>query len=421
MSDSYDRAAANRVPLDWVNILLADVQSGVGPFLAVFLTSSQHWQPGAAGLALTVGGIATVLARPLAGELVDVLIAKRTLIALASAAVALASIVMALWPSFLPVMLAQAANGAADAVFPAAIAAISLGIVGRARFTARVGRNEAFNHAGNVVTAVAAGIAGWLIAPSAVLWIVAVLALAVLLPLYRVRAADIDPVLARGADDGGHGRSDRDGLRVVLRNRALLTFTLAITLFHFANAAMLPLLGETLAKGQARAGPPFIAACIITAQVVMVPMALLVGRRADAWGRKPLLLLGFAALPLRGLLYTLVRDPVALVAIQALDGVGAGIFGALFPVVVADVTEGSGRYNFAQGASGMAWGLGAALSNGVAGYVVDWAGYNAAFLFLAACATAALIVLLLMVPETHGWAQRAPGPVARATSQHGFG
>jgi MFS family permease len=414
MTDSYDAAGANRAPLDWVNFLLADVQGGVGPFLAVFLTSSQQWDAGAAGMVLTVGGMATVLARAPAGELVDVLRTKRTLIARASGAVAVAAFVMAVWPRFWPVMVAQVANGAADAVFPAAVAAISLGIVGRARFTARVGRNEAFNHAGNVVTAIAAGLAGWLIAPSAVLWIAAGLALAVLLPLSRVRAADIDQEVARGADDGDHGRNDRDGLRVVLRNRPLQSFTAAITLFHFANAAMLPLLGETLSKGDARAGAPFIAACIITAQMVMVPMAMLVGRRADAWGRKRLLLIGFAALPLRGVLYTLVRDPVLLVAIQALDGVAAGIFGALFPVVVADVTEGSGRYNLAQGASAMAWGLGAALSNGVAGYVVNWAGYNAAFLFLAACAALALLVLWLTVPETCGWAHLS-APAGQST------
>jgi MFS family permease len=127
------------------------------------------------------------------------------------------------------------------------------------------------------------------------------------------------------------------------------------------------------------------------------------------------------ALPLRGVLYTLVRDPVALVAIQILDGVGAGIFGALFPIVVADVTEGSGRYNLAQGASATAWGLGAALSNGVAGYVVDWAGYNAAFLFLAGCAAVALLALSLMVPETRGWTQRTAGHNAAAAAQPGIG
>jgi MFS family permease len=402
-------AAANRAALDWLNLLLADVQGGIGPFLAVFLTSSQHWDAGAAGMALTVGGLATVLARPISGALVDVLRAKRALIAAATVTVMVAAAVMAVWPRFWPVMLAQVGNGVADAVFPAAIAAISLGIVGRARFTVRVGRNEAFNHGGNVLTALIAGLAGWAIGPAAVLWLVAVLALLVLLPLTRVRAADIDHVVARGADDGDRDCCEGGGLSVLLRNRPLVAFTAAITLFHFANAAMLPLLGEKLAAGHAQAGAPFIATCIIIAQTVMVPMAILVGSRADAWGRKRLLLVGFAALPVRGVLYTLVQDPAALLAIQALDGVGAGIFGALFPVVVADLTEGTGRYNLAQGAAAACWGLGAALSNAVAGAVVDWQGYDAAFLFLAACAGLALLVLWTTVPESRGWTHRLAG------------
>lgn len=395
-----------RRPLDGLSFLLADVKDGIGPFLAVFLTSAQHWSPGRAGVALTVGGVATVLARTPAGGLVDALRAKRALIAVSAVVVAVAASVMALWPTFWPVAVAQAANGVADAIFPAAVAAISLGIVGRARFTARVGRNEAFNHGGNVLTAVVAGLAGSVIAPSAVLWIVAALSALVLWPLLAIRPESIDHETARGADDGDHGKHEASGLRVVLGNRPLLAFTAAITLFHFANAAMLPLLGEKLARTRPQDSTLFIAACIITAQAAMVPMAILVGRRADAWGRKPLFLCGFAALPIRGLLYTLVHDPAGLIAIQLLDGVGAGIFGALFFIVVADLTEGSGRYNLAQGAAAAAWGLGAALSNGVAGYIVDGFGYSVALLFLAGCAAAALLLFWVAVPETRGWAHR---------------
>ena len=402
----HDNEAANRAPLDWLNFLLADVKDGLGPFLAVFLTSARHWDAGRAGLVLTAGGVATVLARAPAGALTDALRAKRALIGVAAIVVAAAAVAMALRPDFWPVVLAQGANGIADAVFPAAVAAISLGIVGRARFTARVGRNEAFNHAGNVLTALAAGLAGSFIAPDAVLWIAAALAVLVLPPLLALRADAIDHETARGADDGDHGRGDPDGLRVLLRTPALLAFIAAITLFHFANAAMLPLLGEKLAQAHRQDGALFIAACIITAQAAMVPMAVLVGRRADAWGRKRIFLIGFAALPIRGLLYTVVQDPVALVAIQLLDGVGAGIFGALFLIVVADLTEGTGRYNLAQGVAAASWGLGAALSNMVAGYIVDGLGYDAAFLFLAACAAGAFLLFLVSVPETQGWAHR---------------
>ncbi|MBN9511374.1 MAG: MFS transporter [Alphaproteobacteria bacterium] len=170
-----------------------------------------------------------------------------------------------------------------------------------------------------------------------------------------------------------------------------------------ASRTALDGLSFALAAGHAATGPAFIAACIVTAQAAMVPMAILVGRRADAWGRKPLFLIAFAVLPVRGVLYTLVQGPEALVAIQLLDGVGAGIFGALFPVVIADLTTGSGHYDFAQGVSAAAWGAGAALSNVLAGYVVNGFGYDAAFLLLAAIAAGALFVFRALVPETRDW------------------
>jgi Na+/melibiose symporter-like transporter len=305
--------------------------------------------------------------------------------------------------------MAQVVCGVADAIFPSAIAGISLGIVGRDQFTHRVGRNEAFNHAGNAVTAIGAGVAGSLIAPSAVLWIAAAMALASIGAAWAVDGRAIDHDVARGGDDGASDKHQPSGLKLILTSRPLLMFTAAITLFHFANAAMLPLVGEKLSKDHQAAGSLFMAACIIAAQVAMVPMAILVGRRADAWGRKPLFLVGFAALPLRGLLYTLVQSPYALVAIQVLDGVGAGIFGALFYVVVADLTNGTGRYNLALGASSACWGLGAALSNAVAGVIVDRFGYDAAFLFLAGCAAGALLLFWLGVPESRdGSARETP-------------
>ncbi len=396
--------------LDWLNFCLADVKDGLGPFLAIFLLSGEHWNPGSIGIVLTIGGLATVLARGPAGALVDTITWKRSLIAVAAGAVSIATIAMALVPRFSPVALAQAASGIADAVFPVAIAAISLGIFGRKKLTHRIGRNEAFNHAGNVATAAVAGVAGYVFSPSAVLWVVAILAALSIFATFRIDGKSIDHRLARGADDGDHGKTESNAFEVFIGNRPLLLFTIAITLFHFANAAMLPLVGEELAKTNQNARSLFIASCIIVAQIVMVPMAILVGRKADQWGRKPLFLAGFAVLPLRGLLYTLVQDPVALIAIQILDGIGAGIFGALFFIVVADLTKGSGHYNLAQGASGACWGFGAALSNTVAGQIVNMFDYSAAFLFLAGCAVIALLVFLFGVPETLGWAPaKTPG------------
>jgi MFS family permease len=215
--------------------------------------------------------------------------------------------------------------------------------------------------------------------------------------------SEIDHRAARGlgADDDDPADGERpSGLRVIFESRPLLIFTAAITLFHFANAAMLPLVGERLSQGRDQTGSLFMAACIVAAQAVMIPMAAIVGAKADLWGRKPLLLVGFAVLPVRGVLYTLFDDPLYLVSIQLLDGIGAGLFGALFFIVIDDLTEGTGHYSLALGASGAAWGVGAALSNVVAGALVDRAGFDAAFLFLAAVATLAFLLLWLGMPES---------------------
>jgi MFS family permease len=163
---------------------------------------------------------------------------------------------------------------------------------------------------------------------------------------------------------------------------------------------MLPLVGQKLALQDRNLGTSLMSACIGAAQIVMVPMAMLVGRKADAWGRKPLFLAGFLILPIRGVLYTLSDEPVWLVGVQLLDGVGAGLYGALFPLIVADLMEGTGRFNIAQGAITTAQGIGAALSTTLAGFVVVRAGYSAAFLVLAAIAGAGLLLFWLAMPET---------------------
>jgi MFS family permease len=388
----------NRAALDWVNFLLANVKDGLGPFLAVYLLASQHWEAGRIGIVMMIAGVATVVARTPCGALLDSTRRKRGLIIIASATVATGALIMSLFPNFVPVAIAQTAVGTADAVFPSAIAAVSLGIVGPKAFTQRVCRNEAFAHAGTALTALAAGVVGWLIAPGAVLWLVAILAVASIWATLQIDAGSIDHALARGTDS--EHAAPPTALRGLLGCRPLLMFVTAISLFHFANAAMLPLLGEKLALGNKGTEALFMAACIITAQIVMVPIAVLVGRKADLWGRKPIFLVGFAVLPVRGVLYTLTQNPCALVSIQVLDGIGAGIFTALFLIMTADLTKGTGRYNIVQGGASAAWGLGAALSNAVAGFIVDTAGYNVAFLFLATVALAAFVLFWIAVPET---------------------
>lgn len=170
--------------------------------------------------------------------------------------------------------------------------------------------------------------------------------------------------------------------------------------FHFANAAILPLLGEMLAKGHGRSSMMFMSSRVVTTQLVITLLASWAGRKAGSWGRKPLLLIAFGVLPVRAVLYTLTANTEALVAIQVLDGVGAGIFGVVSVLVIADLTRGSGRFNLTLGAIATAVGIGASLSQTIAGAIVHHFGYNAGFLFLATIAAAAFAILVVFMPET---------------------
>jgi MFS family permease len=207
------------------------------------------------------------------------------------------------------------------------------------------------------------------------------------------RARDLD-----GEQDAAVPRPA--GYGVLFKSRPLVVFGLCVMLFHLANAALLPLVGQKLAAAFPDEATAMMSACIVAAQTVMMPIALLVGRTADSWGRKPLFLAGFAILPIRAVLYTLSDNSFWLIGVQVLDGVGAGIFGALTPLVIANIMRGTGRYNLAQGAIATAQGIGASSSGLAAGVIVDHFGYSAAFLAAGAAAAVALAVFALWMPET---------------------
>jgi MFS family permease len=400
MHDRGERQPARRTlrGLDWLNFFLADVQTGVGPFLAIYL-AKQGWNEELVGTALSVGGIAGIIAQTPAGALVDAARSKRALVAAGILALGFGAFVIAIFPRLYPVLMAQVLIGASSSIFIPAICAISLGVVGHRLFDRRQGRNQTFNSAGNVVAALSMGLLGYFLSDRSVLFFVMALAVPTLWALQLVRADDIDYEVARGANQGAHRRKAA-GLGALVKDRALIIFLVCAVLFHFANAAMLPLLGEMLAKGRGRSSMMFMSACVVTTQLVVTMLASWAGVKAGEWGRKPLLLIGFAVLPLRGILYTLTGSAPLLIGIQVLDGIGAGIFGVVSVLVIADLTHGSGRFNLALGAITTAVGIGASLSQGIAGGLVHHFGYRAGFLFLAAVALAAFVILWLWMPET---------------------
>ena len=396
--------------LDALNVFLADVRDGLGPYLAIDLTA-RHWAPDRVGWAMTAMGVAAVVFQTPAGAWIDRTRHKRLALAAAALAVAAGTVAMVGAPSFAVILAAQGVIGAASAVFGPAVAALSLGLVGHARFARRTGRNEAFNHAGNVAAALLAGVLGNLIAYEAIFYQVAAMSLATIACVALIRKSEINDDLARGAVEVPGEEARVVGVLDLFRDRRVAAFSASIVLFHFANAAMLPLVGQKLTAGKTEGVAGDMSACIIAAQLVMVPVALASSRMAETWGRRPTFLIGFAVLPVRGLLYTLSTNPVYLVGVQLLDGVGAGIFGVVGVMVIADLTRGTGRFNLMQGALAAATGLGAALSNLMTGYVVKAHGFDAGFFALSAAALAALAFFALLVPET----RPEPAPLA-ATS-----
>jgi MFS family permease len=398
-------ARASRA-LDAANFFLADVRDALGPYLAVYLLTEREWDAASIGLVMSISTIAGILAQTPSGALVDATKAKRGVMVAAAVLVTAASLVVPWLSSFWPVAVSQATAHAAGVVFGPALAAVTLGIFGHGAFTKRIGRNEGFNHAGNAFAAATAGALAYFWGPQVVFYLLASMAIASSVSILAVPKQSIDHNLARGLDDAkshdakATGDDRPTGLTVLLTCRPLLIFAGCAIMFHFANAAMLPLVGQKLALQDKNLGTSLMSACIVAAQVVMVPMAMLVGAKADAWGRKPLFLIALSVLTIRGCLYPLSDNPYWLVGVQLLDGVGAGIYGAVFPVIVADLTRGTGRFNVAQGAIITAQGIGAALSTTLAGIVVVQAGYSAAFLTLAGVAIVGLGLYFFVMPET---------------------
>ena len=394
--------------LDWLNFFLADVRDGLGPYLAIYLIAvrgpDQGWNEATAGMVMTIAGIAGLIAQTPAGALIDRTSHKPAIVIGGAVAVTLSCLTLPFVSNFYVVAATQSVAGIAGAIFPPAIAAITLGIVGPKLFSKRIGRNEAFNHAGNAVSAAIAGSTAYFFGPIVVFWLMAALAAASIGAMLMVPAKAIDDQVARGLNRDAEEEEEGEqpsGLAVLLQNKYLMLFAAIAALFHLSNAAMLTSVGQLLTHTVGKEyATTLVAVCIVAAQLVMVPVAMVVGAKADDWGRKPIFLAAFAVLALRGVLYTLSNNAFWLVAVQCLDGIGAGIYGALFAVVVADLTQGTGRFNVSQGAVATAQGLGAALSATLAGLIIVKASYDVAFLTLAAIAGGGLALYFFVMPET---------------------
>jgi MFS family permease len=388
--------------LDWFVFSIANVQTGFGAFIAIYLTA-EKWTQLDIGLVLTVGSLVGLIGQIPGGAIVDAARSERHVAMIAVAMIGGSALVLGLSSLMAAVYAVQIIHAAASCILGPAIAAISLGLVGHFAIAARLGRNASFASIGNAFSAAAMGAIGYYVSNQAVFFLTAVLCVPALIALYCIKEDEVDAPRAHGGvADLSHGElaSEWAFIRSIVKNRALMIFAASVVLFQLANTAMLPLIGSTVTMRSTHLATILVAACIVAPQLLAAILAPWIGRQAQNWGRRPLLLLGFAPLPIRALLVATTADPYLLVAVQVLDGISAAAIGVLLPLIIADTTRGTGHFNLAQGVVGTAVGIGASFSTTLAGYLTDNFGSSTAFSGLAGIAVLALILVFLLMPET---------------------
>ena len=383
--------------LDFINFTLADVRDGIGPFLGIYLLSAQHWNLRDIGIATSIATFAGVLFQTPAGAFVDRFKNKKTIVSIASVLIGLGTLLILIKPSYSVVIVSQVIVGIAATFIAPSIAAMTLGLVGYKKLEQRTGRNEMFNHGGNVTSAVVSGLIGYYLGLRGIFIFTLLLSFAAVYFLRFIDNSEINYQLSRGSFS--EEKTPLKSSSGIISNPLFLIFTTCCVLYHFANAAMLPLAGQYIVSENKVNASVYMSACIVIAQLVMVPTAAWCSRKSTS-GRKWLMLVCFAALPIRGLLYTLSPNPYFITSVQVLDGLSAGIFGVVSILIVADLTKGSGHFNLANGILITAVGLGASLSNVAGGYIANLFSFRYAFLFLSGVAAMAFVICLLFMKET---------------------
>jgi MFS family permease len=404
----FSPATASLRGLDGVNFFLAAALAGFGPYVAVYL-ADQKWTQEKIGFVLSASAVAGLLSQVPGGELLDSTRSKRAIVALGALMVALSAMIIEFRPTFPLTLIGLTLQGITGGILGPAIAAISLGLVGHAALPERLGRNQRFASTGSLIAAGLMGLIAYLFSYRAIFLLVVVLTLPMFIALAQIRATDVHFGRSCGVPDHHTPvRPVRAGRTSLWKSRGLLALAVCLFLFQLGNASMLPLAGESLIYQGERGSSLIVSALIVLPQIVVAAIAPWVGRQANDWGRRPLLLIGFGALPIRALLFALIPEPQALLAFQLLDGVSGAVVGVLTALVVADLTNGTGRFNLAQGLVGTASGIGASLSTALFGVIAVSFGRTVVFLSIAAASLIAVLVLWFLMPETRPAAKPFP-------------
>jgi MFS family permease len=388
---------------------MADMQAGIGPFLGVFLLA-HHWDSGWIGTVMTIGGVSGMLMTAPAGAVIDATTRKRLYVIIPGICTVLASGIVLVSQNFWLVAISQVATAVAGAAIGPAVAGITLGMVRQAGFNRQMGRNQAFNHAGNMIGAALSGYLGWKFGFDAVLYLAAFFGVLSIASVLMIPSRVIDDKVARGLKEGDENEK-ASGVRVLAECKPLLILAAALGFFHLGNAAMLPLYG--LAVVAAKQGDPasFVAMTIVVAQGVMIATSLAAMGLAEKRGYWLVLLVSFLALPIRGFIAAHLITSWGVYPVQMLDGVGAGLQSVAVPGLVARILNGTGRVNVGQGALMTVQGIGASLSPAIGGWIAQALGYSAAFLILGAFALVSIFLWCAFASSLKPACATQPEPV----------
>ncbi len=378
--------------LQALNFFMADMQAGIGPFLGVFL-QQRGWTAGPIGSVMTAGGIAGMAMTVPAGAFIDHTEKKRLVVIVTGICTVLASFLILLSQAGWVVTVSQVATAIAGAAIGPAVAGMTLGVVRQAGFNAQNGRNQAWNHAGNMVGAGLSGWLGWKFGMPAIFYLAAVFGVLAILSVLMIPERAIDHAAARGLEarnDDAQEESQAEGFAALFQTKPLLILAAALACFHLGNGAMLPLYGLAVVGAGKGDAALFTATTVVVAQAVMILASLIAMRMAAGRGYWLVLLISFAALPLRGLLAGSFIEHWGVWPVQALDGIGAGLQSVAVPGLVACMLDGTGRVNVGQGAVMTVQGIGASLSPAIGGWLAQAIGYRAAFYILGSFALVSL-------------------------------
>jgi len=367
-------------PLLAVNFFMADMQSGIGPFLGVFLPE-RGWASGMIGTAMAVGNIAGMLIATPVGGLIDASRRKRIWVIVPGMALVAASSIILVWQNFWAVTASQVATSIAGAAVIPAVTGITLGIVGQKGFNRQNGRNQAFNHAGNMVGAAASGLLGWQFGYLSVFLLAALFGAITVGCVLMIPASSIDDRAARGSKEDDP-ESQPSAFTVLLKHKPLLVLALALAVFHLGNAAIVPLYGMSAVSDGHANGPSFVATTVIIAQGVMVIASIVAMQIAEKRNYWLIMLVSFLVLPLRGIFAFFLTGWWGVVPVEILDGIGTGLQSVAVPGMVARSLYGTGRINLAQGAVITIQGAGAAFSPALGGWIAQGIGFSPTFLVL---------------------------------------